>query len=52
MKRINARMIALSLLAVGLLLGTVALLSAYNEGDDGAGGRASHSHYRATPPGS
>ena len=31
MKRINARIIALALVAVGLLLGTVALLSAYSE---------------------
>ena len=44
MKRINARLIALSLLAIGLLLGTVALLSAYSESEEGAGsGTARHS---------
>ena len=31
MKRINARIIALGLVAIGLLLGTVALWSAYSE---------------------
>jgi hypothetical protein len=36
MKRINARIIALGLLAAGLLLGTIAVVADYGESNDAA----------------
>jgi hypothetical protein len=52
MKRINASAIALGLVAIGLLLGTAALLSAYDESGGGViSCTARHENIEgATPP--
>jgi hypothetical protein len=44
MKRINARVVAIGLLTVGLFLGTAVLISVYAEGSDASSSRCTVQH--------
>jgi hypothetical protein len=50
MERINARIVALGLLAAGLLLGTVALLSMYGENPGSVVSYEAHHSARGDAP--
>ena len=49
MKRINVRIIALGLVVLGVLLGTIALLSVYDEGSESYTARFEDGEDSASP---